>query len=103
MAKGAVALQALGDPTRREIFERLAKRPLAVVEIAKGLPVSRSAVSQHLRILKDTGLVVVHARGTRHFYQIDPKGVALMREYLDRLWDKALDSFKTFAELEEEE
>jgi DNA-binding transcriptional ArsR family regulator len=103
MTKGAMALQALGDPTRREIFERLAKRPLAVVEIAKGLPVSRSAVSQHLKVLRDTGLVVAHTRGTRRFYQIDPKGVGLMREYLDRLWDRALDSFKTFAEREEEE
>ncbi len=103
MANGAAALQALGDPTRRKIFERLLRRPHAVVDIANELPVSRPAVSQHLKVLKDAGLVIVHQQGTRHLYQVDPKGVEMMRQYLDRLWDKSLASFKAFAELEDEE
>jgi len=93
-----MALQALGDPTRREIFERLARRPLAVIDLANALPVSRPAVSQHLRVLKDAGLVMVRQQGTRHVYQVDPKGIEMMRHYLDRMWDKALGSFKAFAE-----
>ena|SRR5215469_6311599 len=100
MANALIALQALGDPTRREIFERLASRPLAVVDIAGGLPVSRPAVSQHLRVLKNVGLVTASRQGTRRVYRLDPKGIATMREYLDRLWDKALVSFKAFAEAE---
>ena len=99
----AAALQALGDSTRRQIFERLARRPLAVVDIANEFPISRPAVSQHLKVLKDAGLVIVHEQGTRRLYQVDPKGVELMRQYLDRLWDKSLASFKAFAELEGEE
>ena len=103
MANAATALQALGDSTRRQIFERLARRPLAVVDIANEFPISRPAVSQHLKVLKDAGLVIVHEQGTRRLYQVDPKGVELMRQYLDRLWDKSLASFKAFAELEDEE
>jgi len=103
MANASAALQALGDPTRRQIFERLAKRPLAVVEIANELPVSRPAVSQHLKVLKDAGLLVVHQQGTRRLYKVDPKGVEMMRQYLDRLWDRALASYAAFAELAEEE
>jgi len=103
MANAAAALQALGDSTRRQIFERLARRPLAVVDIANEFPISRPAVSQHLKVLKDAGLVIVHEQGTRRLYQVDPKGVELMRQYLDRLWDKSLASFKAFAELEGEE
>lgn len=98
MANASTALQALGDPTRREIFESLARQPLAVAELANALPVSRPAVSQHLRVLKDAGLVIMRQNGTRHVYQVDPKGVEMMREYLDRMWDKALASFKVFAE-----
>jgi DNA-binding transcriptional ArsR family regulator len=98
MANASMALQALGDPTRREIFERLARRPLAVIDLANALPVSRPAVSQHLRVLKDAGLVIVRQEGTRHVYQVDPQGVEMMRQYLDRMWDKALGSFKAFAE-----
>jgi DNA-binding transcriptional ArsR family regulator len=98
MANASMALQALGDPTRREIFERLARRPLAVTDLANALPVSRPAVSQHLRVLKDAGLVVMRQDGTRHVYQVDPEGIAMMRQYLDRMWDKALGSFKVFAE-----
>jgi DNA-binding transcriptional ArsR family regulator len=100
MANASMALQALGDPTRREIFERLARRPLAVIDLANALPVSRPAVSQHLRVLKDAGLVIVRQQGTRHVYQVDLKGIEMMRQYLDHMWDKALGSFKTFAERE---
>jgi len=80
------------------IFEHLAKRPLAVVELANLVPISRPAVSQHLKVLKDAGLVMVRQEGTRHLYQVDPKGVEMMRQYLDRMWGKALASFKAFAE-----
>ena len=89
---------ALGDPTRRKIFEKLSKRPLAVVEIAKKLPVTRPAVSQHLKVLMSAGLITVHQDGTRNLYQIDPKGILALRNYLDRMWDFALHAFKTEAE-----
>ncbi|HXL73433.1 MAG TPA: metalloregulator ArsR/SmtB family transcription factor [bacterium] len=94
----AKAFQALGDPTRRELFERLAKRPLAVGELSEGLAVSRPAVSQHLKVLKDAGLVLVEQRGTRRLYQVDPQGVQTMRDYLDGFWDKSLAAFKAYAE-----
>ncbi len=94
----AKAFQALGDPTRRELFERLAKRPLAVVELSEGLHVSRPAVSQHLKVLKEAGLVLVEQRGTRRLYQVDPKGVQTMRDYLDGFWDKSLGAFKEYVE-----
>jgi len=90
-------LDALGDPTRRAIFERIAKGPLAVVEIARTLPVSRPAVSQHLKVLKD-GLVTDTSEGTRRVYSIDQAGLAAVREYFDRFWDKALDAFRRTAE-----
>jgi DNA-binding transcriptional ArsR family regulator len=83
----------LGDPTRRAIFERLAERPRSVGELAEELPVSRPAVSQHLRALKDAGLVIDRAEGTRRIYQLRPEGIAALRAYLDRLWDDALTSF----------
>jgi DNA-binding transcriptional ArsR family regulator len=98
MTNPSMALQALGDPTRREIFECLARRPLAVTDLANALPVSRPAVSQHLRVLRNAGLVMMRQRGTRHVYQVDPEGVEMMRQYLDRMWDSALASFKAFAE-----
>jgi DNA-binding transcriptional ArsR family regulator len=91
-------LDALGDPTRRAIFERLASGPLAVVEIARTLPVSRPAVSQHLKVLKDAGLVTDRAQGTRRLYAIDRAGVAAVRDYFDRFWDTALDAFRRAAE-----
>lgn len=94
----ADALFALADPTRRKVFERLAKRPMAVGEIAKGLPVSRPAVSQHLKVLKEAGLVTDREDGTHRIYQIDPKGLGAIRTWLDRLWDNALSAFQ--AELE---
>ncbi|HET9870103.1 MAG TPA: metalloregulator ArsR/SmtB family transcription factor [bacterium] len=97
-SKTAVIFQALGDPTRREIFERLVKGPQAVVDLSAGLHVSRPAVSQHLKVLKDSGLVLLETRGTRHLYRVDPEGVTAMRDYLDRLWDAALTAFKAAAE-----
>jgi DNA-binding transcriptional ArsR family regulator len=95
-----LALQALGDPTRRQVFERLTRGPRAVGDIARGLPVSRPAVSQHLKVLMSAGLVSAHQAGTRRLYRVDPKGIEAMRRYLDRLWDHALSSFKAFAEEE---
>lgn len=91
-------LDALGDPTRRAILERLANGPLAVVEVARTLPVSRPAVSQHLKVLKDVGLVTDRAEGTRRLYAIDRAGLAAIREYFDQFWDKALDEFRRVAE-----
>jgi DNA-binding transcriptional ArsR family regulator len=94
-------MSALGDPTRRTIFERLATRPMAVGELAGELPVSRPAVSQHLRVLKDAGLVRERAEGTRRVYRVDLDGVAAVRNYFDRFWDQALGDFKAEAERRE--
>jgi DNA-binding transcriptional ArsR family regulator len=88
----------LGDPTRRTIFELLAEQPRSVGELARELPVSRPAVSQHLRALKDGGLVTDRAEGTRRVYQLNPDGVAGLRAYLDRIWGDALAAFKTAVE-----
>ena len=96
--QASAQLDALGDPTRRAIFERIAKGPLAVVDIARTLPVSRPAVSQHLKVLKDAGLVADRAEGTRRVYSIDQAGLAAIREYFDRFWDKALYAFRRAAE-----
>ena len=89
---------ALADSTRREIFERLSRKPMAVGEIAEGLPVSRPAVSQHLKVLKEAGLVEDRSVGTRRIYHIDPKGLGALRAWLDQFWDVALEAFA--AELE---
>jgi DNA-binding transcriptional ArsR family regulator len=94
-------MNALGDPTRRTIFEWLAQRPMAVGELAGELPVSRPAVSQHLRVLKDAGLVRERPEGTRRVYRIDPEGVGAIRAYFDRFWDQALADFKAEAERRE--
>jgi DNA-binding transcriptional ArsR family regulator len=94
-------MNALGDPTRRTIFERLAVRPMAVGELAGELPVSRPAVSQHLRVLKTAGLVRERAEGTRRVYRIDLDGVGELRNYFDRFWDQALADFKAEAERRE--
>ncbi len=91
-------IEALGDPTRRAIFERLAEHPSAVGELASELPVSRPAVSQHLRVLKDAGLVTDRPAGTRRIYQLDPQGVAALRDYLDGFWNRSLAAFKRAAE-----
>lgn len=100
MGNGPQGLAALADPTRRQIFERLARKPLSVGAIADDLPVSRPAVSQHLRVLKDAGLVVDERAGTKRVYRIDPRGIEAMRKYLDRLWDRALAAFKAATEKE---
>lgn len=92
------ALTALADPTRRVVFERLRKGPKAVGEIAAGLPVSRPAVSQHLKVLKEARLVTAYRDGTRQFYAIDTHGLSALRAYLDGFWDSALDAFKAHAE-----
>ena len=92
------AWTALGDPTRKAIFELLADRPRSVAELASGLPVSRPAVSQHLRVLKDAGLVVDRAAGTRRIYRVDPDGLVALRTDLDRFWGKALLAYKTAVE-----
>lgn len=96
-------LTALADPTRRRVFELVADGPTAVGDLAALLPVSRPAVSQHLRVLKDAGLVLDRADGTRRIYQLDPGGVGALRAYLDRFWDKALDAFATAAEQQHKE
>jgi DNA-binding transcriptional ArsR family regulator len=101
--KATDVLTALGDPTRRTIFERVAARPSAVGEVAKGLPVSRPAVSQHLRVLKEAGLVRETQEGTRRIYRVDPRGIGAMRDWLDAHWARALASFKDFADRIEEE
>ncbi len=89
----AAALAALADPTRREVFERLRGGGCSVAELAQGLPVSRPAVSQHLKVLKAAGLVTDRAEGTRRVYQIDPKGLGEVRRWLDQFWDEALAAF----------
>jgi DNA-binding transcriptional ArsR family regulator len=96
-------MSALGDPTRRAIFERLANGPSAVGELAKDLPVSRPAVSQHLKVLKDAGLVTDRQAGNRRLYQLDPDGIGAMRAYLDQFWNQALAAFKSAAEQTDEE
>lgn len=89
---------ALGDPSRRAIFERIANGPGAVVDIARGLPLSRPAVSQHLKVLKDAGLVMDRAIGTRRIYSLNPAGVSVIRADLERYWSKALSAFKQIVE-----
>lgn len=99
----ADALTALGDPTRRAIFERLADRPRAVGELASELPVSRPAVSQHLKVMKEAGLVVDQPIGTRRVYRLHPDGLRDLRAYLDHFWDQALAGFKTALEQQAKE
>ncbi|MFN3513893.1 MAG: ArsR/SmtB family transcription factor [Phenylobacterium sp.] len=98
MTNQSRAFAALADPTRRQVFERLASGPAAVGEIARRLPVSRPAVSQHLKVLKEAGLVTDRAEGTRRVYQIDPAGLGAMRAWLDRFWDKTLAAYKLAVE-----
>jgi DNA-binding transcriptional ArsR family regulator len=92
------AMDALGDATRRAIFERLREGPMAVGELASGLPVSRPAVSQHLRVLKEAGLVTERREGTRRIYRLEPGGLAEVRAYFDEFWNEALAAFKAAAE-----
>jgi DNA-binding transcriptional ArsR family regulator len=97
------AWSALGDPTRRTIFERLTERPAAVGDLARGLPVSRPAVSQHLRVLKDAGLVIDQPAGNKRIYAINTDGLSALRAELDRFWTSALTAYKTAVEQPEEE
>ena len=97
---GVNGLTALGDPTRRAIFERLLEGPSAVNALAGELPVSRPAVSQHLRVLKQAGLVIDEHAGTRRIYRLDPGGLGALRAYLDLFWSRALSSFKTVTEID---
>jgi DNA-binding transcriptional ArsR family regulator len=92
---------ALADPTRLAVFELLAKRPAAVHEIAQEFPVSRPAISQHLRVLKDARLVLDEPVGTQRVYRLNPSGVQEIRAYFDRFWDDALESFKAFIEIDQ--
>jgi len=92
------SLAALGDPTRREIFERLAERPRAVGELAGELPISRPAVSQHLKVLREAGLVIDRQAGTRRIYEVNPDGVGALRAYLDQFWNRALAAYKEAVE-----
>jgi len=98
LSNPSMRFAALADPTRRQIFERVAKRPAAVGVLAQGLPVSRPAVSQHLKVLKEAGLVTETTEGTRHIYRLDPSGIAAMRDWLDETWSEALAAFKDFAD-----
>ena len=100
MAYVAEQLAALADPTRFAVFERLAKSPAAVHEIAREFPVSRPAISQHLRVLKDARLVLDEAVGNQRIYRLNPSGIEEIRAYFDRFWDDALSSFKTFVEID---
>ncbi len=98
MAYGSAAWVALGEPTRLAILERLLEQPRAVVELAGELPVSRPAVSQHLRVLKEAGLVLDVAMGSRRIYRVNPEGIAALRADLDRFWKQALDAYKATVE-----
>src|SRR5436190_16447547 len=103
MAYRVDGLSALADPTRRAIFERVAERPSAVGELATELPISRPAVSQHLKVLKDARLVIDQPDGTRRIYSVDPEGVDALRGYLDQFWSQALANFKRIVEQRNEE
>src|SRR5256885_13200195 len=97
MTNGADMMTALGDPTRQAIFDRLSDGARPVGELAAELPVSRPAVSQHLKVLKDVGLVVDRQAGTRRLYQVDPAGLAILRSYLDGFWERSLAAFQAAA------
>ena len=103
MANAARVFAALTDPTRRTVFEQLRSGGKPVGEIARGLPVSRPAVSQHLKVLKDAGLVADRSEGTRRIYYIDPKGLGAMRAWLDQFWDAALSAFAAEVERSKKE
>jgi DNA-binding transcriptional ArsR family regulator len=97
------ALTALGDPTRQAIFEHIAEAPRPVGELARELPISRPAVSQHLKVLKDAGLVVDRQHGSRRIYELRPDGLDELRRYLDRYWRTALTAYKAAVEQREQE
>jgi DNA-binding transcriptional ArsR family regulator len=97
MTNASAGFSALGDPTRLQIFERLARKPSSVGKLAERISVTRPAVSQHLKVLKGAGLVAVSQEGTRRIYRVDQRGVEAMRKFLDRFWDQAI-AFKEAAE-----
>jgi DNA-binding transcriptional ArsR family regulator len=103
MAHFSTIVSALADPSRREIFERLAGGAQSVGALARGLPISRPAVSQHLRVLKEAGLVADHAEGTKRVYHIDPSGLGVLRQWLDRFWERSLAAFQIEADLPKKE
>jgi DNA-binding transcriptional ArsR family regulator len=94
-------LEALAEPVRRQLVERLAEQPAAVTELAAEMPISRSAVSQHLQVLKRVQLVVDHAEGTRRIYRVDPDALALLRAYFESFWSRSLETFRDIAESEQ--
>jgi DNA-binding transcriptional ArsR family regulator len=100
MANASRVLDALGDPTRRAVFQRLREGARSVTDISHGMKVTRPAVSQHLRVLKEAHLVTDRAEGTRRLYELDPRGMEALRTWLDTFWDGALAAFKEAAELE---
>lgn len=103
MANAEPMIEALAEPMRREILERLLERPRSVTELADGLPVTRPAVSQHLKVLKDSRLVTDRAVGTRRIYAVDPGALAILRAYFDSFWSRSLETFRQAAELDENE
>jgi DNA-binding transcriptional ArsR family regulator len=103
MTNESRALAALADPTRRRVFERLGKAPASVADITRAVGVSQPAVSQHLKILREAGLVAGRPEGARVIYAIDPRGLGPLRAWLDRFWDAQLDAFRRAAEQEEQE
>jgi DNA-binding transcriptional ArsR family regulator len=103
VTNAGVLLEAIGEPTRRALFERLAVRSCAVSELAAELPVTASAVSQHLKILKAAGLVTDRAVGTRRIYSVDPAALAVIRQYFDSFWTASMSSFRAAAEQPEQE
>lgn len=102
MTNATALLDAFGEPTRRTIVERLVDRPAAVSELARDLPITRSAVSQHLQILKSVGLVTDRAVGTRRIYNVDPAALAIIRAYFDAFWTRSLAAFRDAAEQPED-
>ncbi len=102
MTNAAALLDAIGEPTRRTIVERLVDRPAAVSDLARDLPITRSAVSQHLQILKSVGLVTDRAVGTRRIYTVDPAALAIIRSYFDAFWTRSLAAFRDAAEQPED-
>jgi DNA-binding transcriptional ArsR family regulator len=100
ISSAAHCLDALSDRTRRRIFERVASAPASVASIAADMPISRPAVSQHLRILKEAGLVTDTPEGTRRIYRVDPAGIGAVRDWLDQFWGDTLADFKAYAEAE---
>src|SRR6476620_8110402 len=100
MANAADMMTALGDPTRQAIFDRLSDGPQPVGELAAQLPVSRPAVSQHLKVLKEVGIVVDRQEGTRRVYRVDPDGLGPLRTYLERFWQRAMAAFAQYAEVQ---